>query len=131
MICYFYQSQNKITEKKGKIKQKRIRKRLASRQGRGPPFQPAQPTRGTSLSSSPGTSTQLRARHAVAVAVAAPQPTPCLLLAARVFWRSPGHFPLLPRPPVRPPHEEQRRNRSLAGAQPCRLAAIDVEKPSQ
>src|SRR3954471_5374922 len=36
MIWYFYQSQNKITEKKGKIKQKIKSRKLTSRQGRGP-----------------------------------------------------------------------------------------------
>src|SRR4051794_25955014 len=42
MIWYFYQSQNKITEKKGKIKQKRSRK-LTWRLGEVGPPSPAGP----------------------------------------------------------------------------------------
>src|ERR1041385_4870276 len=51
-ICFIRTTTNINKKKKGKIKQ-REKEKLTSRLGRGPPLQPAQPTR-TPLSSSPG-----------------------------------------------------------------------------
>src|ERR1041385_7025300 len=45
MVWYFYQSQNKLQKKKGKIKQK-LKEKLTWRSGRSRPSQPTRPTRG-------------------------------------------------------------------------------------
>src|ERR1041385_3903676 len=52
MVWYFYQSQNKLQKKKGKIKQKRIRKSLPVAQGGAGPASPPGPS-GARGSSSP------------------------------------------------------------------------------
>src|SRR4051812_25897663 len=85
-------------QKGRKENRKELRKRgeLTCYPGARPTFSAGPAHQGAPLSSSPGTSTQLRARHAAAVAVAASQPRPCLLLDAMHARRRPtSYFALL------------------------------------
>src|SRR3954465_15804312 len=94
MIWYFYQSQNKITEKKGKIKQKKKNKRTyleaAQLASRGPP---SWPSPRTPLSSSTPRCQAAQWQGADAVdATATPstfQAAPCPLLMSRSTTRQP------------------------------------------
>src|SRR3954468_21285646 len=92
MLSYLFSKLNKITEKqKGKIKQKN-QKELTSRQGQGPPLQPAQPAK-PSLSSSTPRCQAARWRGADAVDATS---TPRSFQAAPGLQRAPRRRPRLP-----------------------------------
>src|SRR3954468_11492255 len=92
MLSYLFSKLNKITEKqKGKIKQKN-QKELTSRQGQGPPLQPAQPAKPSLSSSTPRCqAAQWQGADAVdATTTPTPfQAAPCPLLMSRSTTRQP------------------------------------------
>src|ERR1041385_178330 len=121
MVWYFYQSQNKIQKKKGKIKQRK-KEKLTSRLGRGPPLQPAQPTR-TPLSSSTPRCQAARWRGADAVDATS---TPRTFQAAPSLQSAPGRRPRLPL--SLPPTAASSRASSSLFPFPPRSAAVRRRK---